>query len=149
MTGLSGVTLYVILNPSVMIADLQLQYYATDSADGLTTQSGADTDVRGAFASNGKLDNSKDSNFRAISDAWPVFAHAIDLGSVGSTATSTLFTIGLCQDSAIQFLGKDGITTIPSLWKSYFSDDLAAVSLTHPYTLYCANAKSIQAFILP
>lgn len=55
----------------------------------------------------------------------------MDLGSVGSEAKSNLFTIGLCQDEAIQFLGADGLTTLPSLWKSYFSDDLAALSFFH------------------
>ncbi|KAF2468830.1 glutaminase GtaA [Lindgomyces ingoldianus] len=106
-------------------------YYATDSAESLTYQSGPDNDVRGAFATGGKLANSKDSNFRAISSNWPVFAHAVNLGSVGSSATSTLFSIGLCQEEAIQFLGKDGLAVLPSLWKSYFSDDLAALSFFH------------------
>ncbi|KAF2111539.1 glutaminase GtaA [Lophiotrema nucula] len=106
-------------------------YYGTDSADSLTYQSGADVDVRGAFTANGKLANSKDSNFRAIDQNWPVFGYAIDLGSVGSSATSTLFSVGLCQGDAIQFLGKDGLTTLSSLWKSYFSDDLAALTFFH------------------
>ncbi|ORY17157.1 glutaminase GtaA [Clohesyomyces aquaticus] len=106
-------------------------YYATDSTSGLTYQSGADTDVRGAFAKSGKLANSKDNNFRAINQNWPVFGYAIDLGSVGSTATSILFSIGLCQEQAIQFLGKDGLVVLPSLWKSYFSDDVSALSFFH------------------
>lgn len=50
---------------------------------------------------------------------------------MGSEAKSKLFTIGLCQDDAIQFLGAEGLTTLPSLWKSYFSDDLAALSFFH------------------
>lgn len=97
----------------------------------MSSQSGADVDVRGAFVNDGKLANAKDSNFRAISDRWPVFAYALGLASVGSSATSTLFTIGLCQDEAIQFLGKDGLTNLPSLWKDHFSDDVAAVSLSY------------------
>lgn len=50
---------------------------------------------------------------------------------MGSTATSNLFSIGLCQDDAVQFLGKDGLKNVPSLWKGYYSDDLAAVSFFH------------------
>lgn len=84
--------------------------------------------MRGAFNDNGKLDNSKDNNFRAISDAWPVFGYAMDFGKVGSETKSILFTIGLCQDDAISFLGADGLTNLPSLWKSYYNDDLAALS---------------------
>jgi hypothetical protein len=77
------------------------------------------------------LGNSRDTKFRAINDAWPVFAYSIDLGSVGSKATSNVFTIGLCQSDAIQFLGKDGLKNVPSLWKSYYNDDLAALSYFH------------------
>jgi hypothetical protein len=93
--------------------------------------SGSDVDVRGAFNATGKLKNSKDIKFRAINDAWPVFGYAIDLGSVGSKATSNLFSIGLCQSDAIQFLGKDGLRNVPSLWKSEHNDDLAALSFFH------------------
>ena len=50
------------------------------------------------------------------------------MGSVGSDVKSQLYTIGLCQDDAIQFLGADGLKNVPSLWKSYFQDDLAALS---------------------
>jgi Domain of unknown function (DUF5127) len=102
-------------------------YYVTDAVDGVTYQSGIDNDVRGAFTSNGKLTNSKDTNYRAINSNWPVFGFAIDLGSVGSSAVNTLFSLGLCQNDAIQFDGKNGVVSLPSLWTSYFSDDLAAV----------------------
>ncbi|KAF1846969.1 glutaminase GtaA [Cucurbitaria berberidis CBS 394.84] len=106
-------------------------YYATDAVDGLTYKSGMDGDVRGAFNKTGKLDNAKDASFRAINDKWPVFGYAMDLGSVGTKAKSNLFTIGLCQDDAAQFLGANGLTTLPSLWNSYFNDDVAALSFFH------------------
>ncbi|KAH8702747.1 glutaminase GtaA [Phaeosphaeriaceae sp. PMI808] len=106
-------------------------YYATDSVDGLTHQSGSDADVRGVFNKTGGLDNTEDTKFRAINDAWPVFGYATDLGSVGSKATSHLFTIGLCQTDAVQFLGKDGLKRIPSLWGSYHNDEIAALSYFH------------------
>jgi hypothetical protein len=109
----------------------RVQYYATDGVDGSTYQSGSDADVRGAFNKTGKLANSRDTKFRAINDAWPVFGHAIDLGSVGTKATSSLFTIGLCQSDAIQFLGKDGLKNVPSFWKDQVGDDLAALSFFH------------------
>jgi len=50
------------------------------------------------------------------------------MGSVGATPKTQLFTIGLCQEDAIQFLGAKGLTTLESLWKSYFGNDLAALS---------------------
>jgi hypothetical protein len=41
---------------------------------------------------------------------------------------STLFSLGLCQDDAVQFLGADGLVTLPSLWKGYFADDIDALT---------------------
>ncbi|KAL0261420.1 hypothetical protein SLS55_002850 [Diplodia seriata] len=106
-------------------------YYATDAVDGLTFQSGVDNDVRGAFATNGTLPNTKDTNFRAVNSDWPVMAFAVDLGSVSSDPVSTLFTLGLCQQDAVQFAGSDGYLPRPSLWTDYFSDDVAALSFFH------------------
>jgi hypothetical protein len=127
----SGATLSVFLSCWFVSRHLHSQYYATDGVDGLTSQSGSDVNVRGAFNKTGKLDNSRDSKFRAINDAWPVFGYAVDLGSVGSTATSNLFSVGLAQNDAIQFLGKDGVKTVPSLWVGEHNDELAALSFFH------------------
>ncbi|KAI4617594.1 uncharacterized protein J4E87_008230 [Alternaria ethzedia] len=103
-------------------------YYSTEAVEGLTHKSGADSEVRDAFDNDGSLDNAEDSEFRPINAEWPVFGYALNMGSVGSDVKSQLYTIGLCQDDAIQFLGADGLNNVPSLWKSYFQDDLAALS---------------------
>lgn len=88
--------------------------------------------MRGAFASSGELANSKDTNYRAINSDWPVFGYAVDLGTVGGAQpASTLFSIGLYQQEAIQFLGENGDTILPSLWTDYFADDVAALSFFH------------------
>jgi hypothetical protein len=102
-------------------------YYSAKSATSLTHRSGADTVTRQQFATTGFLDDTADANYRSIRDAWPVFAFAEDLGSVGSSSISTLFQLSLHQKDAIQFLGENGVQTVPSLWTSYFSDDVAAV----------------------
>ena len=103
-------------------------FWATDNVAGLTFQSGADTDVRPAFTTSGVLANTNDTNFRAINDNFPTFAFAVDLGSVETTTVSTLFSLGLTQEQAIQFDGANGDTSVPSLWTDYFSTDLDAVS---------------------
>jgi len=103
-------------------------YYATKTTSSLTHRSGADTITRQQFATTGFLDNAADINYRPIRDAWPVFAFAEDLGSVGSSPVSTLFQISLHQTEAIQFLGEGGVQVVPSLWTSYFPDDVTAVS---------------------
>ncbi|KAH8813098.1 glutaminase GtaA [Xylogone sp. PMI_703] len=102
-------------------------YWATETASHLTHQSGKDTDVRGSFVSEGKLDNSKDTNFGSPQDTAVVFGFALDLGSI-TASTSTLFTIGLTQEIAIQFASAGGVEYLPSLWTSYFSDELDSVS---------------------
>ena len=94
----------------------------------MTFQIGSDTDVRGAFTTSGRLANTNDTNFRAINDDQPTFAFAVDLGSVETTPVSTLFTIGLAQEQAIQFDGANGNVGVPSLWTSYYATELDAVS---------------------
>ncbi|KAL9111553.1 MAG: hypothetical protein Q9227_004041 [Pyrenula ochraceoflavens] len=101
-------------------------YYSTANVETLTHQSGADVDVRGQFINNGVLDDTEDTNFRAINDRYPVFAFAKDLGNVTS-AVDTLFSISLHQDLAVQFEGASGNVSLPSLWKSYYSNDLDAI----------------------
>ena len=102
-------------------------YWATNDEVNLTHQSGSDADVRGAFTSTGKLSNANDTRFRAISDALPTFGFAIDLGSVTSP-TSTLFTVGLAQEQAVQFNGANGTEPVNSFWTSYYTNELDAVS---------------------
>jgi len=95
----------------------------------LTHRSGADAATRQQFATNGSLDNSADTNYRPIRDAYPVFAFAQDLGSVGSVPVATTFQLSLHQKDAVQFLGEgQDVQVVPSLWTSYFSDDVSAVS---------------------
>lgn len=106
-------------------------YWATDAGRGMTYQSGADVNVRGQFKNHGRLANSGDTNYRAISSDWPVFGFASNLGTVNRSPISTLFTLGLTQDEAVQFEGASGYNPVPSLWKSYFPTDVAALTFFH------------------
>lgn len=107
-------------------ADWGNWYYVTDNVATLSHQSGADVDVRGHFINNGVLDDSADTNYRAINDRYPVFGFAKDLGNITSSV-DTLFALSLNQEIAVQFEGANGNASLPSLWKSYFSNDLDAV----------------------
>ena len=115
-------------------------YWATDNVANLTYQSGTDTDVRGAFSSKGALANTNDTNFRAINDSYPTFGFAVPLGSVEGTAVSTLFTLGLAQEQAIQFDGASGNASVNSLWTSYYATEAAALEFFHTDF---ANASSL------
>lgn len=106
-------------------------YWATDENSDMSYQSGQDIVVRGQFSQHGVLANTSDTNYRGISDNWPVFGFASDLGMVGSNPVGTLFSLGLTQDEAVQFAGASAYSPMSSLWKSYFSTDLAALSFFH------------------
>lgn len=123
-------------------------YWATDNSENLTYQSGIADNVRAAFAANGTLGDSQDSDYRAISTDWPIFAFAHDLGSVES-AVSVLYSIGLAQTDAIQYEGSSsGSTILPSLWTSYFSTGPEAVSF-HEMNNSRAILMPLSAGLLP
>ncbi|PWY92879.1 glutaminase GtaA [Aspergillus heteromorphus CBS 117.55] len=106
-------------------------FWATDKTEGYTFQSGEDVVVRGAFSANGTLGDTQDSDYRAISTDWPVFAFAHDLGSVDSSV-GVLYSIGLAQNDAAQYEGSSsGLTIQPSLWTSYFSSGPDALDFFH------------------
>ncbi|TVY44587.1 Glutaminase A [Lachnellula occidentalis] len=111
-------------------ADWGYWYYATKKVQGLSFQSGSDTTVRGNFQSNGSLPNTKDTDYRAINAQYPVFGFASDLGTV-SGSVSTLYTLGLTQEQAIQFDGATGVVPLSSLWTSYFSKETDALSFVY------------------
>ncbi|KAL2063340.1 hypothetical protein VTL71DRAFT_5145 [Oculimacula yallundae] len=128
-------------------ADWGYWYWATKNSDKLTYQSGSDTDVRGAFQSNGKLANTKDTKYRSINQDYPVFGFSVDLGSVIGSV-STLYTIGLTQEQAIQFDGATGIVPLASLWTSYFSSETEALSFFHnDYSTAAGTASSLDSKI--
>ena len=106
-------------------------YWATNNVANLTYQSSTATDARGAFTSNGVLSNTNDTNLRAINDSIPAFGFAVPLGSVDSTPVSTLFTLGLAQERAIQFDSASGNVSVNSLWTSYFASEDAALEFFH------------------
>ncbi|CZR55322.1 probable glutaminase GtaA [Phialocephala subalpina] len=111
-------------------ADWGYWYWATERTESLSFQSGADVDVRGAFMANGKLADSNDTNYRPINQNFPVFGFSIGLGSV-TGSVSTLYTLGLTQENAIQFDGATGIVPLTSLWTSYFSSETDALSFVY------------------
>lgn len=85
-------------------------------------------DLRAQFINNGKLNNTQDSNFRAIQDNWPVFAFAHDLGAVIATTIPVVVSVGHVRDPAIQYIISAGaLQNRSSYFFSQFSDPLDAV----------------------
>ncbi|KAL1722415.1 hypothetical protein EV715DRAFT_270417 [Schizophyllum commune] len=74
------------------------------STDSLTHMSGPDKTVRTLFVNSSALDNSQDATFRNISDSFPVFAFAHDLGDVKDATDPIVMTIGLVREPAVQYV---------------------------------------------
>ncbi|KAJ3931095.1 MAG: hypothetical protein NXY57DRAFT_941060 [Lentinula lateritia] len=101
-------------------------YYSTLNQSGITYQTGEDIIVRAQFINNGKLNNILDTNFRAISDDWPVFAYAHDLGTVSSDATTPLVIgVGFVRDPALEYIVANGALQNRS---SYFLNSFTSPS---------------------
>lgn len=58
-----------------------------------------------------------------------MFGFSVNLGSVVGLE-STLFTLGLTPEQALQFDCQTGNVALNSLWTSYFSKETDAVSLS-------------------
>ncbi|KAK4194579.1 hypothetical protein QBC40DRAFT_319021 [Triangularia verruculosa] len=104
-------------------------YLSTGFHDGLTWQIGQDTAVRNQFVGNLTLSNTQETDFRPVSENWPVFAFSHDLGDVKNDEIERIFTLGLIQDHVINFArANNTLEPIPGLWRSFYnSSDMAAV----------------------
>ncbi|WP_160145620.1 glutaminase domain-containing protein [Dictyobacter aurantiacus] len=93
--------------------------WAANTTANLTYQSGLAPTVRTQFVTQGKLNNSMDTNMpRAINDNWPVFAFHFALGAVNGVASSPLvLTLGHVRQPAASYLGQP----LPPLWQAYWS----------------------------
>ncbi|KAF9790927.1 hypothetical protein BJ322DRAFT_417052 [Thelephora terrestris] len=119
--------------------------YSTKQVDGMTYQVGEGGGVRTSFLTNGTLNNTADTQFRAIDDEWPIFAFAHDLGVVVTmNTTSVVYTIGYVRDVLAQLLN---IPDVNSLRGPYYitrypdvTDMVAALLDDFPNTLARATS---------
>ncbi|VDC02380.1 unnamed protein product [Peniophora sp. CBMAI 1063] len=124
--------------------------YLASSSTGATYQTGQDTVVRQQFVNNGKLANTKDTNFRAVSNNWPVFGIAHDLGSVGSTASApAVFVVGHARDPAIQYITAGGVLQSRSsyFWSAYSSAAAAISAFISDYSAAVTRAAAFDSKI--
>ncbi|TDL21981.1 hypothetical protein BD410DRAFT_723660 [Rickenella mellea] len=84
---------------------------------------------RGVFNNTGVLLGTQENNFRGISDAFPTFGIAVDLGNITQTSAPSVWLLGLLRDPVVQYTNGDGNKEMRS---SYFwsqqANPLAAVS---------------------
>ncbi|KAJ3976289.1 DUF1793-domain-containing protein [Lentinula raphanica] len=122
--------------------------YSTLNTSGVTYQTGEDIIVRAQFINTGKLDNIQDTNFRAISDNWPVFAYAHDLGTVSSEATEpVVIGVGFVRDPAIEYIVAGGQLQNRSSYfmNSFTSPSDAMLSFLQDYDNAIERAFTLDA----
>ncbi|KAJ7652052.1 hypothetical protein DFH06DRAFT_540129 [Mycena polygramma] len=122
-------------------------HYSMLNGDGATAQIGRDVTVRGQFLNHSTLSTDKDDNFRAISDSWPVFGLAKDLGNVGTTSASVLFSIGNVREPAIKYVLAGNAKQERSLyfWSKYAAFDDVISFFLGDYSNALDAAKTLDA----
>lgn len=81
-------------------------YYAASKNVRSTWQTASANLCRAMFTINGTLDNTGDSDFRAANSGnWPVFAHAVDLGTISpqSQPDPVVWAVGVVRDPLLTF----------------------------------------------
>ncbi|THV01320.1 hypothetical protein K435DRAFT_963563 [Dendrothele bispora CBS 962.96] len=85
-------------------------YYAMELGQGMSWKTGDANITRPLFQEQGNLDNGTDTSFRAVNDQLPVFAFAIDLGSLKSTSSSLTWGLGVVRDPVVRYAASPGGT---------------------------------------
>ncbi|PSR99008.1 hypothetical protein BD289DRAFT_479794 [Coniella lustricola] len=121
-------------------------FFSTSDDTGLTYQIAQDTVVRPQFVDNQTLLDTVDTDYRAINDDWPTFGFAKDLGSVGSTAASVLFTIGISQEEIINFAETSSSgNSMGALWTTeYSSGEEAMAAFYNDYATAVADSAAVD-----
>ncbi|KAJ7853748.1 DUF1793-domain-containing protein [Mycena leptocephala] len=119
------------------------------STVGATYQTGSFATVRAQFITNGKLANTLDSAFRAISNNWPVFGFAHDLGTITSATTPVVFSVGLVRDPAVQYIIAGGALQSRNLYflSSFPTVDCMIASFLSDFGAALLRAQALDAQI--
>ncbi|KAM5540207.1 hypothetical protein V8D89_006026 [Ganoderma adspersum] len=84
-------------------------YYAiSTSQPHITWQIDLDSTTRSAFQTNGVLTNAESTAFASISPTFTVFALAVDLGTIKSTASPVTWSVGYVRDPSITYTTATG-----------------------------------------
>ncbi|KAI0267468.1 hypothetical protein BC834DRAFT_822339, partial [Gloeopeniophorella convolvens] len=125
-------------------------YYAMKAGNNVTWKMAWATASRNAFMANGSLDNQEETDFRAISPHFPVFAISQDLGNIQSTQVPVVWTVGYTTDPAINYTDTpDSTQQRPLFYKSkYDGDDKSLiVDFLNDFTDATSRAQTLDSKI--
>ncbi|KAF8641549.1 hypothetical protein AX16_009926 [Volvariella volvacea WC 439] len=118
------------------------------SSETLTWQSGSDVDLRGRFAREGIMANTRDSNFRPIHESWPVFALSVDLGNI-TTSDPVVWVLGIVREQIVTFTAESGTQQrYPLFLSEYRNPGEAALSFAREYPDALSRAIDLDTKIL-
>ncbi|PCH41119.1 DUF1793-domain-containing protein [Wolfiporia cocos MD-104 SS10] len=125
-------------------------YYSVLNTPGTTYQVGQDIVVRAQFINHSTLTNTSDTNFRGISDDWPVFAFAHDLGNISSLSEPVVISIGFARDPAVEYITAGGAVQHRSsyFWSRYATIDDAIATFLGDYSNAVMRAKAFDTKVL-
>lgn len=89
---------------------------------GQTWQIGEDVNNREIFASTSRLQNVSDTLFRSVSQRWPVFGIAVDVGSVGKSCSApVMWALGIVRNPSVKYLNAHATIELRSAyyWSSF------------------------------
>lgn len=108
-------------------------YHATTLASGVSYATCSDVICRNMFAANGKLDGTKDIDFRKVSKDWPVMALAYTLGAITQTSQPLVFALGHARDPVVEYQRANNVIEARSLFfHTTFDSTEDAVSALSP-----------------
>ncbi|CCM02781.1 uncharacterized protein FIBRA_04889 [Fibroporia radiculosa] len=97
--------------------DVTVVFLSPIEGPGVTFQASDDNTVRGGFQTQGSLNSQQeDTDYRAISDNWPTFAMAVDLGNIQTISSPLVWTVGYVRDPSIKYTTAAGITQLRYLF---------------------------------
>ncbi|KAI9513395.1 hypothetical protein F5148DRAFT_1278777 [Russula earlei] len=132
-------------------ADWGNLYYATALVNNVTYKIDQIAPVsRGYFVDNGRLDNQVEMAVHTISKTFPVFAMSYDLGTIQSTQTPVVWTVGYTTDPAINYSDLSGASSTRNLYyKTQYSDDGALiVDFLNDFSNASSRAQQLDQKIL-
>ncbi|EMD33464.1 hypothetical protein CERSUDRAFT_118047 [Gelatoporia subvermispora B] len=122
-----------------------VMYHAISQGPGVTWQTGANTACRWQFNLTGNLTNGVDTDFRPITNNHPVFAFAVNLGSIESTAAPVVWSLGYVRNPVIQYSTPSGNDQLRSpLFLTQYSSVIEA--MTAFVVNYSSASQRAQAF---
>ncbi|KAG8747805.1 hypothetical protein FRC10_011250 [Ceratobasidium sp. 414] len=83
-------------------------YFASNQTTGTTFQTGQDTVLRQLFLSTGVLSNSQDTQFRSVSNNWPILAICQSLSGVSTQPAVATFVLGHTRNPAVRYITSSG-----------------------------------------